>query len=309
MKQKILFLALCLLAAGCGTSNSKDANAQGIVLSSVPIALEETSLQGGGGSAEDQPSHDISQEEFSSDKSMIREEENLPSMNKLLTTALLPLGATAYVWGGGWNEEDNGAGIEARTLGVSPAWKTFADAITSKYDHSKYRYQIHDGLDCSGYVGWLVYNVFETENEKEGYVYSSTDVAKTYASLGFGEYRPAKEVTEWKPGDVASMSGHVWICLGTCQDGSVLLIHSSPPGVRICGTLKGTKETDASRLAAEIMKRNYPAWYERFPDCTAKPEYLKASQMRWNEETFPDAERFQAMSAEEIAAWLFPSAH
>ena len=307
MKQKILFLALCLLVAGCGTSNSKDANASKIVLSSVPIAPEDAFPIGNDGSLEGKTPLDLSLEQFSSDQTKISEEENLPSMKKLLTIALLPLGETAYIWGGGWNEEDDGAGIEARTLGVSPSWKTFADAITSEYDHSKFRYQIHDGLDCSGYVGWLVYNVFETENEKEGYVYGSTDIAKTYASLGFGEYRPAKEVTEWKPGDVASMSGHVWICLGSCQDGSVLLIHSSPPGVRICGTLKGKKETDASRLAAEIMRQNYPAWYDRFPDCTAKQEYLKASQMRWNEETFPDAARFQAMSAEEIAAWLFPA--
>ena len=30
----------------------------------------------------------------------------------LLMTAIKPLGSTRYVWGGGWNEENTGAGVE-----------------------------------------------------------------------------------------------------------------------------------------------------------------------------------------------------
>lgn len=40
------------------------------------------------------------------------------SMERLLRTSLLPVGQTMYIWGGGWNQDDAGAGIEAVTLGV-----------------------------------------------------------------------------------------------------------------------------------------------------------------------------------------------
>ncbi len=245
--------------------------------------------------------------ETENDRESDGKESKMPSLKALLQTALLPVGQTAYVWGGGWNEEDTGAGEEARTLGVSPGWKEFADRIPASYDHKQYRYQIHDGLDCSGYVGWVIYNALETENGRDGYVYSSTDAASIYASLGFGEYLPKEQVTDWRPGDVASMSGHVWLCLGTCGDGSVLLVHSSPPGVRICGTLLSGKSSDATLLAEELMREHYPDWYERFPDCSVKESYLtSAGQMRWNEETLPDAKAMQALTAEELSRILFP---
>ena len=38
------------------------------------------------------------------------------TLENLLKTALLPIGNTMYIYGGGWNEEDTGAGIEAMTI-------------------------------------------------------------------------------------------------------------------------------------------------------------------------------------------------
>ena len=67
------------------------------------------------------------------------------------------------------------------------------------------------------------------------YVMKSQEMASTYASYGWGTFTPYSEVTDHKPGDIFSNEGHVYISLGTCDDGSVLLVHSSPPGVRICG--------------------------------------------------------------------------
>lgn len=49
------------------------------------------------------------------------------SLDRLLKNAMLPIGQTMYIWGGGWNEEDTGAGVEAVSIGVSPRWKEFAD--------------------------------------------------------------------------------------------------------------------------------------------------------------------------------------
>jgi len=231
----------------------------------------------------------------------------LCTLENFLRTAMLPLGNTMYVWGGGWNEEDTGAGTEACTIGPSPQWKDFADRQSATYDYKETRYQIHNGLDCSGFVGWVIYNTMETENGKDGFVFKSTEAAKTYASYGWGEYLPSGSAADWRPGDIASMKGHVWICLGTCEDGSVLLVHSSPPGVRLCGTLKAGKDSDAVKLAEELMREHAPDWYQRFPDCSVAETYLTASgQMRWKEETMPDCAGIQSMTAEEIADFLFP---
>lgn len=230
----------------------------------------------------------------------------LKTLKNFLCTALLPLGNTMYIWGGGWNEEDTGAGTDAVSLGVSPQWKAFADLQTNDYDYRTTRYQIHDGLDCSGYVGWTVYNTMETESGKEGYVFKSTDTAELYAGNGWGDFTPASQVKDWLAGDIMSMRGHVWICLGGCEDGSVLLIHSSPPGVRLCGTEIPDGTSQAVSLAEEYMAIHCPEWYRKYPDCQVKSTYLKDSgQMRWNTETFPDADEIRAMTPRELLDTLF----
>lgn len=228
------------------------------------------------------------------------------SLENLILTALEPVGSTMYVWGGGWNEADTGAGPEALSIGCSGNWAEFAESQNSSYDYRNHRYQIHDGLDCSGYIGWIMYNVFHSENagaEEEGYVMKSSLMAETFAGYGWGELIPAAETAEWKPGDICSMSGHVWLSLGMCGDGSVLLLHASPPGVRLCGTAssKGEK-TEAVELAEKWMSACYPEWSARFPDSSVGAFYLTDSCiMRWNSDTMEDAERLQAFSAEEIA--------
>lgn len=235
----------------------------------------------------------------------------VPTMENLIFTALEPVGSTMYVWGGGWNEADTGAGTEALSIGCSERWAEFAATQGSDYNYRNFRYKIHDGLDCSGYIGWILYNLFCTENsqsESDGYVMKASLMAKTFADYGWGEMIPASEATEWKPGDICSMSGHVWLSLGMCQDGSVLLLHASAPGVRICGTASGDNEkTDAVLLAEEWMSLCYPEWYAKFPKCNVKDSYLTTSDiMRWNSDTLKDAEQFQAMSADEVAAYFMP---
>ena len=231
------------------------------------------------------------------------------SMENLLFTAKEPLGDTMYVWGGGWNEEDTGAGIEAVTIGVSPRWKEFTAQQDADYNFKDTEYQIHDGLDCSGYVGWVIYNVFETENgsgEEDGYVMKASSMAEAFAGVGWGTYRKASEVTEWKPGDIMSMEGHVWICLGMCDDGSVLLMHSSPPGVRISGTyMADGRKSQAVELAEQCMRQQYPRWFEKYPECGVKNNYLTtAAQMRWNE-TLSDEYGIREMDAYETVEFLF----
>lgn len=253
---------------------------------------------------------DVTKTAAKNDKNKIIEEDtekestDEPSMDKLMRLAIAPVGNTMYIWGGGWNEADDGAGIEAVTIGVSPRWVEYAAQQGADYNYRNTRYQIHDGLDCSGYIGWLVYNVMNEESGKEGYVMYACDMAKTYADYGWGTYMTSGD---YKPGDICSMSGHVWLCLGTCSDGSVLLVHSSPPGVRICGTeLPGGYDSRAIELAKEIMSTHYESWYNRYPDCSVNAGYLTgAVRMRWDTSVLPDENDIQNASGEQVAEYLF----
>lgn len=212
------------------------------------------------------------------------------TMENFLVTALSPVGQTMYIWGGGWNEEDTGAGSDATTLGLSPEWAEFAAMQTAEYDYYDYKYLIHKGLDCSGYIGWLVYNLFETENGKDGYVMKSSLMAEEFAKKGWGSFTPAKQVTDWQLGDIMSMNGHVWISLGTCADGSVLILHSSITGVIVCGTtLPDGSDSEAVELARQFMSTCYPKWYERYPQCSRPYKYLTDSgQFRWDQTVMMD---------------------
>ena len=313
--QKVSVLLLCLLIfdAGCSTqADVKTPAVTGEPISYVePSFTDEPEFPGDFAVSEktassEASSHDNIPEDPAMLSSYPPAVPGLHTLENFLRTCLLPVGRTMYVWGGGWNEEDTGAGTEARTIGLSENWKTFADLQDSDYDYKNTRYQIHDGLDCSSYVGWVVYNTMENKNMKDGYVLKSTETAESYASYGWGDYLPSGQAGRLKPGDIMSMKGHVWICLGTCSDESVLLVHSSPPGVRICGTSSGDTASQAVLLAEGLMKTYYPEWYSRYPQCSVSTSYTENSScMRWSTDIFPDAETFQTMSAEELADVLW----
>ena len=242
--------------------------------------------------------------------------EGKSTVKNFLRTAIAPVGSTMYVWGGGWNKADTGAGTDAKRIGLSPAWRSFAKTKKKSYNYKNYRYQIHNGLDCSGYVGWCVYNVLNTKKSQKGYVYSASKQAKKFSELGFGSYRSAKKVTDYQAGDIMSSTckccGHVWIVIGQCSDGSVVLVHSSPSGVQICGTVtpSGKKNSKAYKLAKKYMKKYYSAWYKRYPKVDRGGTYLSHyGQMRWRTTgenvVLSDPDGYQNMSAEEVLKDLF----
>lgn len=242
--------------------------------------------------------------------------QGVSTIKTLLKTAVAPVGFTMYVWGGGWNKADTAAGKEAKSIGVSAKWRTFAKNKRASYNYKNYRYQIHNGLDCSGYVGWCIYNVMNTKNGQKGYVYSASKQAKKFSGMGFGSYRPAAEITGYKAGDIMSSTcsccGHVWIVVGQCDDGSVVLIHSSPAGVQLSGTVTptGRKNSEAYRLAKKYMKKYYQAWYKKYPDVNRGSSYLTHyGQMRWNTTgkniVLSDPDGYQDKNAKEILTDLF----
>lgn len=238
------------------------------------------------------------------------------TIKNFLQTAIAPIGSTMYVWGGGWNKEDTGAGPGATRIGLSTAWRKFAGKQTASYNYKNYRYQINNGLDCSGFVGWSVYNVLNTTKNQKGYVYSSKKQAKKFANFGFGSYRTEKKVRDYKAGDIMSSTcsdcGHVWISLGQCEDGSVVLVHASPSGVQISGTVtaKGKKNSQAYKLAKKYMEKYYPAWTKKYPTLCKNSSYLTHySQMRWTTKgkdvILSDPDGYQNMSAKEVLGDLF----
>ncbi len=246
----------------------------------------------------------------------VQAEGTTKSIKGFLQTALKPMGTTMYIYGGGWNEEDTGAGTEARTIGLSPKWAEFAAEQGASYNYKDYDYTkdvsvIHLGLDCSGFAGWAIYNTLETEDGNEGYVDYYNRVLEKLEEAGYGTLTMASSVTDYKPGDIMKSNGHMWIVIGSCEDGSVVLLHSSPPGVQLSGTAtpSGQKYSQANTLATYYMKNYYSDWYSRYPDSSRSSGYLSGyNQFRWSiTSQFADDEKYQEMNATEVLYDLFGS--
>lgn len=237
---------------------------------------------------------------------------NISTVKKLIENALMPVGSTMYIYGGGWNEKDTGAGESAVTIGLSPKWKTFAEAQGADYDSSLYRYQIEKGLDCSGYIGWVIYNTLEHENNKPGYVFLAQEFADRLSEMELGTKSAKGSFSDYQPGDILSSDDcHVWIAIGQCEDGSVVFVHSSPPGVSICGTVSpdGTEHSMAVQLAEKFMSERFPLWYEKYPGCSRNISYLhNYNRFRWHvgdSEILSDPDDYCSLTPEEILTDIF----
>lgn len=251
----------------------------------------------------------------------------LKTIKNILKTSLEPVGTTLYVWGGGWFKNENGKNITygSNRIGVHPEWKEFYESQNSNYKWDDWKFKTEKGLDCSGYVGWVIYNVMNTESGNEGYNCISREMAKKLSDRGYGKYIKYGDVKDYKPGDI--MSGetprHVWICIGECKDKSVVFLHSSYQGVHICGTSTpdGNENSEAYNLSKKYMQKYYKDFYDRYPvfkNTTENKEqkqfirdidYLtKYNQMRWyisDSSVIQDPDGYIDMSPEEILKDLF----
>lgn len=220
------------------------------------------------------------------------------TLKTYLQNALVPCGRTLYIWGGGWGDTD------ASIIGYQKSWQTFFNENKSTdYDYKNFRYQYGNGLDCSGYAAWVLYNTLYTKSGGTWLVNQSTTVASKYSEKGWATLSTTPEDAVYKPGDVVSMDGHVWISLGTCSDGSVLVMHSSPKGVQISGT-----SGRAATLAAHYMKKYFPEW--PYQARTVSSGYLNyAGKARWkvNGGILSDPDGIQKMSAEQVMKVLLGS--
>ena len=279
--------------------------------------------------------------EYADYKPVISGEPGERTIKNLIKTAFSPVGTALYVYGGGWNWQDTGSGNEARTIGISPSWIRFfkerneeytyrddAHPSRSYYPFGGFNEYYYAGLDCSGYLGWVLYNTFEKEDMKEGYVTKSGDFAKSLADKGLGTLTktldPAGASYCFKtlPGDIVSIEGHTWLSLGTCSDGSTLILHSTPSpsrsdgkggGVQI-GAIGNSKECEAYTLARNYMARYYPDWYSRYNIYTCNPVIyfdLAAGNLgcfSWDTtkaEGLSDPDNFRALGPGELLTKLF----
>ena len=268
------------------------------------------------------------------------------TLGNFLKTAMEPVGTTLYIYGGGWNWQDNGSSIQSETIGVSLDWVRFfreedenytykskdgnednSDPSASYYPYGEYNEYYYAGLDCSGFLGWSLYNTFETESGGDGFVGFAVSYSKMLSDMGYGDWTQDIEAPvlnddyEMKPGDIMSINGHVWISLGTCGDGSIVILHSTPADSRTGQPGGGVElsaiglsgECEAYQLADRYMAEYYPEWYERYPVKLADPETYftftgeNAGRFTWDTEKggLSDPEGVRDMTPEEVLAWLF----
>lgn len=274
------------------------------------------------------------------------------TLKNFLATAVMPVGNTLYVYGGGWDWQDVGTAIQARSIGVSEDWVRFfrehdenytyrdkdgdeakKDPANSYYPYGGYNEYYYAGLDCSGYLGWTVYNVMNTEDGQDGYVVPSTKFAKSLADRGWGSWtqevqKPLDRASsEFLPGDVVSISGHVWMCLGTCEDGSILILHSTPAlsrkdqpgGGPEFSAIGEDRNCDAYILAETYLSKYFPEWYERYPVALKDYEQYTAfegeyaGKFSWNltgeNGGLSDPDGYRNKTPEEIMEDLFQNLH
>lgn len=235
------------------------------------------------------------------------------TLKNFLSIAFEPIYKTMYIFGGGWNKADSGAGYGACRKGISPMWQEFCLRQTSDYDYKKHLFKNECGLDCSGYVGWVLYNYFSRCTlcfKKSGYVFKASNAAKEYANMGLGEFTHFSSVADTRAGDIMSSKDHIYISLGTFSDTSTLLIHSSPPGVQLSGTYtkSGNPSSMAIRTADEYTKKYFPVWHKKFGTIAKDTSYLSDySRFRWdlnNKAVMTDPDGVFDMSPSEILAFL-----
>ncbi|MEQ2619578.1 S-layer homology domain-containing protein [Hominicoprocola fusiformis] len=271
------------------------------------------------------------------------------TLKNYLQTAMNPVGTALYVYGGSWDWQDVNSSNQALTIGLPQSWidffqqqdanytyKNSADPAHSYYPHNSWNQYYYAGVDCSAYIGWTVYNVMHTKSTtndlSDGYVMSAVKMAKTFADKGWGTW--TRDIKSFKPGDIFSMSGHVWTVLGVCDDGSIVFLHSTPSdskagqgggGVQLSALNPNSdndKNCEAYKLVTKYMTKYYPEWSTRYEavlrsyDSYATPasssEYSKtwSGNFSWNLDGtgLTDPDGYADMSAAEILADLFGDA-
>ena len=225
------------------------------------------------------------------------------TITNFLRNGVRPIGGVMYVYGGGWGV------METRTIGISPAWRKFASRFGKRYNRHRYQFHSHKGLDCTGFVGFTTYNTLENHSGGRSYVYKSFIIGRRYQAMHLGRVTRRNRIQVHKAGDVMfGGSGHAWISMGQCPDGSTVVLHSQKYGVRLCGTpsRSGKSNSQAAKLAKTYMKRYYGSWYRKYHAVTVPSSYNRRyDQFTWSSSVLSDPDGLQKMSADQVLKVVF----
>ncbi len=254
-------------------------------------------------------------------------EPGVRTVKNLIKTALGPVGRTLYVYGGGWNWQDDGSSTAATSVGLFSDWAWQFDIMGADYEYDAadptlsyfpnggFNEYWNAGLDCSGYLGWCVYNLLNTENGGDGYVTASTSFASSLADRGLGTVKagtPIPTLENYRPGDIVSIKGHVFMIIGVCSDGSVVIAHSTVTesrtgkqggGVQI-SAVGWTKTCEAYAVADRFMATNYPEWNARYETDLKDPSVYfpgeSGSVFTWSESVLSDPDGIRSMLPDRV---------
>ena len=244
----------------------------------------------------------------------------LRTLKNFIAAAFQPVGTTLYVFGGGWDFQDVGTSNEGRTNEISVNWVKFFDDQNINYTYrdddnkdktyypfGSFNEYYYAGLDCSGFVGWTIYNNLYNESLKnDGFVMSAKKIAKYLADNNYGKWMHTVEgssfsnpnykllAEELKVGDILSTSGHVMIVLAKCKDDSFIIIHSTPSksktnypggGVQLSAVnpkKSEDKDCEAYKLCEKYMKK-FKKWSERYEAVVIPTETVFNFDDKYNE--------------------------
>lgn len=132
---------------------------------------------------------------------------------------------------------------------------------------------------------------------------TSTDFPDYLKRKGFGTYQRVNGGT-FTPGDVVAIDGHVWMVIGMCSDGSVVIVHATPPVIQISGTVtpSGSKNSEAVQLAQAYMKNIFRCG-EQIQSVYRIKGYLNGvRRFQWYSSKLTDPDGLRNMSAEQVLA-------
>ena len=140
----------------------------------------------------------------------------------------------------------------------------------------------------------------QSGNDGSGYITLPEDMANLMLEKGLGYVYPIRSNTIFYPGDIVSTKDHCYIVLGSCSDGSVLLVHTTMDGgVHLSGTVKkNDKYSVASNLAKGYMGRHHAEWFDAHK--VPADEYLNGVVMDWNHLFLDDEREVSTLSAAEV---------
>lgn len=236
-------------------------------------------------------------------------EGSISTIKNYMTNAIAPMGSTLYIFGGGRDEYRPVRVNNSTRIGLHEEWREFfLSKKESTYIPDDYAYQRSLGIDCSGFVGFVNYNTFNTSDNQKSMVTKSGNTGDLLVSRGLGSYSTELSYDFYQAGDVMFRDGHVYIVVGQCSDGSVVVCHSSMMGVKLAATRdrNGNSRNQANALVKSYMSTYFQDYHKIDSGINTASDYLtNYKKFTWNSKALSDPDGYRNMPVEEVLKDLF----